>query len=66
MREIVYELINGNPNYDKKDKPQNAKKIYRISDDKEDKSEKKVVEKVTEQDIRVMEALNFKPNGTIK
>jgi hypothetical protein len=43
MREIVYEMILGNPNYKNSSKPNNSKEIYKIKDDeiKNDKEHKK-------------------------
>ena len=40
MREIVFELINGNPNYENSSKPKNSKQIYKIKDDNQNKSTK--------------------------
>jgi hypothetical protein len=33
MREIVFELIRGNPNYKNESKPNNVKEILKLSDD---------------------------------
>lgn len=64
-REIVWELIRGNPHYKNEDKPKRITDIMKLSFD--DKPEKKKATKLTAQDLRVFEELQFgikKEDGT--
>jgi hypothetical protein len=59
-REILWELIQGNPYYKPEDKPNRKDQIYRLSTDREQQQIKeKDIKKIKEQDLRVFEALNF-------
>lgn len=55
-REIVWELIRGNPYYKIEDKPKLKTDIMKLSMDKE---EKKEPQNVTAQDIKVFEHLSY-------
>lgn len=58
-REIVWELIRGNPYYEAKNKPANKTKIMKLSMDKEEKKETQKAPRVTAQDIKVFEHLQY-------
>ena len=55
-RELVFELITGNPHYKQEDKPRRKSDIIKLSTDKEDKV-KEEIPRVTEQDIKTFEAI---------
>jgi hypothetical protein len=61
VRELIFELIMGNPYYKNEDKPRRKDQIIKLSIDLKDSEEKKVVRsrRLTDQDIKVMEQLNF-------
>ena len=54
-REIVWEMIRGNPGYE--NKPTSKDQIYKLSSDEPEKIEK--TPKTTEQDVKVFEAMQF-------
>jgi hypothetical protein len=66
MRELVYAQIQGNPYIKNEDKPRRSRDIFKTSDDKDETVNIEKPPEVTEQDLRVMEALNFKAGGTAK
>jgi hypothetical protein len=61
MREVVYTMIAGNPHIKNEDKPKRPRDIHKISDDKEPEVNKDI-QKITEQDLKVYEALNYGTN----
>lgn len=65
-REIVWNIIQWAPFFKDEGKPKRRSDIYKLSSDKEEIVKKVKAQKVTEQDLRVMEALNFKANGPVK
>jgi hypothetical protein len=56
-REILWQMIQGNPNIKPEDKPKRKDQIYKLGVDKEEV--KKKAPRITEQDLKVYEALNF-------
>ena len=56
-REIVWELIRGNPYYKPEDKPKRKTELYKLSIDETEKKEKEVIHKVTEKDLKVFDKL---------
>jgi len=61
-REIVWELIRGNPYYKKEDKPVRKSDVMKLSIEKE---EKRAPDKVTEEDLKIFQQLQFNKDGTI-
>jgi hypothetical protein len=65
-REIIFMMISGNAYIDANKKPKSKSEIMKLSIDGDpEKVVKKRVPKLTEQDIRVYEQLQFNKNGTI-
>ena len=62
VREILWELKMGNPYYKKEDKPHKKSDIMQLSMDVVKKVEKKPM-KVTEEDLKFYQALNFNKDG---
>jgi hypothetical protein len=56
-RELLWELIRGNPNYKQEDKPQKITDIMKLSFDEEPKKIKP--KKITPEDIKIYEKMCF-------
>jgi hypothetical protein len=63
-REIVWELIRGNPYYKPEDKPKKITDVMKLSTDKEER--KKRVIRTTREDLRIFEKMQFGIDGTNK
>jgi hypothetical protein len=59
MREIVFELINGNPYYKQEDKPKSTRAIFRINDDTLAEERKKEEGKTSPEELKKIEAMLF-------
>jgi len=62
-REILWELIQGNPYYKAEDKPKRKDALMKLSIDEKEKKEKVKPQKLTEQDLKYFNALR---NGISK
>jgi hypothetical protein len=58
-REILWQIIQGNPHIKSEDKPKRKDQIYKLKTD-EVEVKKHRVPKVTPEDIKIFEALNYK------
>jgi predicted GTPase len=63
-RELIWTIIQWAPFFDPKDKPKKISDIFRLNMDGEKKETKKKVTKITEQEIKIFEMLNY--NGPRK